>query len=76
MDIIVMLYLGGDVKRNDVGGVDFENMQELSILFSCRPTFSGIVDKVKEKLRWMGMLWISLYKGSLILGVTVRTLGG
>jgi hypothetical protein len=42
------------VKRTDVGGVDFENMQELSILFSCRPTFSAIMDKVTDKLRWTG----------------------
>jgi hypothetical protein len=54
MEKLVMLYHGGEVRRNDIGGVDLENMHELSVLFSCRSTFNSILDKVNEKLRWTG----------------------
>lgn len=54
MEKLVTLYHGGEVRRNDIGGVNLENMHELSVLFSCRPTFNGILDKVNEKLRWTG----------------------
>jgi hypothetical protein len=46
------------VRWNEICGVEFEEMQRLPILFSCRPTFSGVVDKVNEKLRWTGTVSI------------------
>jgi hypothetical protein len=58
MDKLVTLYHGGDVRWNEICGVEFEEMQRLPILFSCRPTFSGVVDKVNEKLRWTGTVSI------------------
>ena len=36
------LYHGGDVKRNNLGGVDFQNMQELLILLNCRSKLNRI----------------------------------
>jgi hypothetical protein len=31
---------GGIVRRNDNGDVEFEEMQEVSMLFNARPSFS------------------------------------
>ncbi|CAN6295728.1 unnamed protein product [Urochloa humidicola] len=53
MDKLVTLFHGGTIKENAVGGFEFENMERLPLFFSARPTYSGIVDRVKEKL-WMG----------------------
>ena len=36
------LYHGGDVKRNNLGGVDFQNMQELLILLNFRSKLNRI----------------------------------
>ncbi|CAL4916351.1 unnamed protein product [Urochloa decumbens] len=52
MDKLVTLFYGGTVKENELGSFEFENMERMSLLFSARPTYSGIVDRVKERLRW------------------------
>ncbi|CAN6228060.1 unnamed protein product [Urochloa humidicola] len=52
MDKLVTLFHGGTVKENELGGFEFENMHRLPLLFSARPMYSAIVDRVKERLMW------------------------
>uniref|UniRef100_K4A324 Uncharacterized protein n=1 Tax=Setaria italica TaxID=4555 RepID=K4A324_SETIT len=68
MDKLVAVYYGGTVKRNEIGGFDFEKMVELPLLFSARPTFSGIMDQLKERLRWTGHGVDAILQGVIDVG--------
>jgi hypothetical protein len=52
MDKLVTIRHGGIVRRNDNGDVEFEGMQEFSMLFRGRSSYGFLVTKLKERLQW------------------------
>lgn len=40
------------MKRNDCGTVEFHGMQHVSMLFRSRPSFSELVVRLRERLKW------------------------
>jgi hypothetical protein len=52
MDKLVTIRHGGDVRKNGNGDVEFEEMREVSMLFSVRSSYGFLVTKLKERLQW------------------------
>ena len=50
MNNLVSIYHEGIVKRDRYGYVEFVEMQSVSVLFNEKPSFSDLVERVREEL--------------------------
>jgi hypothetical protein len=54
MNNLVSIYIGGTVERDRYRYVEFVDMQNISVLFNEKPSFSELVAKAREELHCHG----------------------